>query len=841
MRVSLKTLRRLVALPKSMIEEQIAQRLSVAGFETTIEQGMWADLDHVLLAKVAQLQEIPDHPKLQQCQLQLGKQHVQVVSAASNIKPGDLVAYVAPNTQLPSGQQIDTKTVGGVSSAGMLCSAADLGLCDSSQGVLLVAPQDVDTTLLGSPLGRTAGLLDTVFDIDVTPNRPDALGHVGIARELSACLQVPMLSNTPRCQEIQASIDTAVHVSVQQREHCPRFACRVIQDIVVQQSPLWLQTLLTDCGVRSINNVVDITNWVMLHRGHPLHAYDASCLSQDRQRAQLVVRMAQANETLQLLDNASLELSTEDLVVADAQQPLGLAGIMGGKASGISATTQSVVLEAAYFNPNTIRRMVQRHRLNTQASHRMERGCDPSVLPLVLDEAAHLLTQLANGRVLKGMMDLYPSKIQRAVISFRPSRFYQLSGIGKQQTDEPTILRLLGGLGVETIGRRGDAICFSAPTFRPDLTREVDLIEELMRLIGYDHVPTAPLVSYLQSESPTQHNPNLLSHYVRRCLVGQGFCEAVHSSLGSASQHDPFCHAAAATPLQLQNPLGEETKALRYSLLPALLDTTSQNLKRGIASPRLFEVGVGFASCEHTPLPPGSMPQPHHRWAQETTWAAAIMAGRATPQTFDRHSHPVDFYDIKGVITHILASLGLWQGWQEQAILFRPLPPQFAQLFHPGLAAALYHHSDSGDTQVGLFGQFHPQICEDYDLKKEIYGFELNLTALQPHAHASQHFVSPPNRYPTMQRDLAVVVPESVTAQQIVDLLQQHNQPNQWVQDIRFFDLYRGPNIAQNHKSLGLSICLRAPNRTLTDEEAATFMTTFITKLQETLKASVRS
>lgn len=841
MRVSLRTLRRLVALPKSVTEEEMAQRLTLAGFETALEKGIWSGLNDVLLAKVLQVQDIAGHSELKLCQLDIGKQRVQVVCGARNVAKNALVAYVPPATQLPSGKQVSTKTACGLDSVGMLCCAADLGLCESSEGVAVVPKEHVDTNAIGSPFGKAAGLLDTVLDIDVTPNRPDALGHVGIARELSACLQVPMLSSKPRCQEIQASADTAVHVHVQQRQHCPRFACRVIDGIVVRESPLWLQTLLTDCGLRSINNVVDVTNWVMLHRGQPLHAYDRDCLAQDRQRAQLVVRLAKAKEKLQLLDDDARELSPGDLVVADTRGPLALAGVMGGKTSGVSSSTQSVVLEAAYFNPATIRQMVQRHRLNTQASHRMERGCDPGGIPSALDEAAQWLKELASGRVLKGVIDVCPSKIERAVISFRPTRFYQVSGISKQDVDESCLLRLLGSLGIETLGRRGDAICFSAPTFRPDLTREVDLIEEAMRLVGYDRVPAAPLISYAQSEPsyPCPNCPNVLSEYVRKCLVGQGFCEAVNTSLGSCSKHHLFCKAAAVDMLQMQNPLGEETKALRYSLLPGLLESASRNMKRGVISPRLFELGIGFSTCHQKPLQEGKLPDAHQRWAEEILWAAGAMAGQMGSESFDRKAMPVDFYDVKGVVAHVLACLGLWKSWQEGCIVFRTPPKGFTQLFHPGLSAALYHRTKG--SMVGIFGQFHPQICEAYALKKDAFGFEINLTAVQEDAQISQHFVSPPNRYPTMHRDLAVVVPESVTAQQIVDLLLQHNQAQQWVQDMRFFDLYRGPSIAPNHKSLGLSVALRAPDRTLTDSEASAFMTTFIAKLEKSLKASVRT
>ncbi|MEM7494946.1 MAG: phenylalanine--tRNA ligase subunit beta [Myxococcota bacterium] len=706
---------------------------------------------------------------------------------------------------------------------------------------------------------------EKILDVAVTPNRPDALSHLGIARELSAVLQVPLLGNKPRCQEMQASVDTVAHVTIAHRRACPRFACRVVDGVSVGESPAWLRERLESCGLRPVNNVVDITNWVMLHRGHPLHAYDRDRLARQRERASLIVRPARQGEVLETLDGCTRELSDQDLVVADPQGPLALAGVMGGKRGEVTNQTQSVLLEAAYFTPQVVRGMVQRHRLTTQAGYRMERGCDPAAVVDALDEAARLMQEVASGRAYKGIIDVYPDRIKPAVVAFRPSRFYEISGFSERGVDQRCLLRLFGSLGIETIGRPGnDAVCFSIPTFRPDLTREIDLIEEAMRLLGIDRVPQAPLVVAPRQIVPLQETNTSTLRRIRKALVGQGFCEALTLSLGCLSQHEPFAAAKGIQTAQLHNPLTEEMNVLRTSLLPGLLAAAARNVRHGTATVRLFEIGTVFAAREQPDIPPGTMPGLEARQADETLLLGGVMTGTNGDEGFDREPKPLDFYDAKGVMQELLACLGIDQSLANCPLQFVPLPQSHHHLLHPGRSAALSlchpersegspHLSkheeilprcarqDDKQSVIGTLGQLHPKLAQEYDLPTCPYVFELDVKTLRVMMKQATVHIDPPPRYPAVQRDLAVVVAESVTADRVIDTIRSHKQARAWVEDIRFFDLYRGPSIGQGKKSMGLSLILRAADRTLTDDEVAVLMQEILAKLQTELDAAIRS
>ncbi len=700
---------------------------------------------------------------------------------------------------------------------------------------------------------------ENILDIAVTPNRPDALSHLGIARELSAILQLPLLGNKPRCKEMQVGVDTVARVTIAQRQACPRFACRVIDGVSVGKSPAWLQERLESCGLHTVNNVVDAANWVMLHRGHPLHTYDRACLAQQRQRAALIVRLAQQGEILETLDGCSHKLSDKDLVVADAQGPLALAGIMGGKRSQVTEKTQSVLLEAAYFTPQVVRGAIQRHRLTTQAGYRMERGCDPEAVMDALDEAAQAIQEIASGRVYKGIIEVYPNKIKPAVVSFRPSRFYAISGLSESEVDQQYLLRLFGSLGIATVNRSGGgAVCFSIPTFRPDLTREIDLIEEAMRLLGTDRIPQAPLIVALQQAVPLQDTTAPATAKIRTALVGQGFCEALTLSLGCFDQHKPFALAKGVEIAQLQNPLTEEMNVLRASLLPGLLAAAARNVRRGTPAVRLFELGKAFAACKQPSVSPETMPPLQARWADETLLLGGVMTGANGTAGFDRKPTALDFYDVKGVVQELLACLGLKQTSADLPLEFTTLEQSYHSLLHPGRCAALgampiclatgsaNAHAPSGveppqpKDLVGILGQLHPKLAQEYDLPVCPYVFEINVHALRTIIEQATVRIDSPPRYPAVQRDLAVVVEESISAARVIHTIRSHSQARVWVEDIRFFDLYRGASIGQGKKSMGLSLILRAGDRTLTDNEVTVFMQEILAKLQTELAAVIR-
>ena len=673
-----------------------------------------------------------------------------------------------------------------------------------------ITQKDVAESLTLAGL-EVEGVQGDVLELKITPNRPDALSHIGVARELSAILQTRMRVSKPNVKELSGPVHDAAQVQIAERELCPRYACRVIEGVEIKESPSWLSDRLNACGVRPINNVVDVTNWVLLERGHPLHAFDFDLLSKQRGRATLFVRRAQKGEKLKTLDGKDRILSETDLVIADAEKAIALAGVMGGQDTEVTQQSTNVLLESAYFEPSQVRQSARRHGLSTEASYRFERGADPNAVLLALDRAAQMIVEVAGGRVRREAIDVYPSPIEPVEISVRRRRMLEISGLSEEDLKDTIIRERFLKLGIETVGRvGGDAMSFRVPTFRPDVTREIDLIEEAMRLIGYDKVPNR-LVFTKNASSSLNDSLERVVQQARDTLTAAGFSEAINFSFGSPSRYAPF--ASKHPFIKITNPLGEELSLMRQSLLPGLIENLEFNLRQGAKQISLFETGHVFLGLN----PKGKTPSTtslqgkanQDAFANEHLYLAALTFGN------------VDFFDLKGVVEELFAS------WRIGIEFRRPL--KSVSYLHPGESAELM----LGKQFLGIVGRLYPDIHE------AAYVFELDLGLIEPLALEYALMKAIP-KFPSIKRDIALVLSDEVSATQVIDQIKKNFIFPQWLEDVRIFDVYKGDKIEAGKKSMAVSLQLRAMERTLTDDEIADSMKKLIHSLEKEFGAQIR-
>jgi phenylalanyl-tRNA synthetase beta chain len=883
MRVSVRWLEELVELPKGTapleLAAHIAQTLTAAGLEVEAIEDREAPLAGIVVARVSEVAPHPQAalaPGLLVCTVEAGGAPLAVVCGAPNVVEGALVCLAPVGTVLPGGKRIESATIRGVVSQGMLCSAQELGLGFNTDGILLLDPQN-EHVMPGAPVARALSCDDVVLTLGVTPNRPDALCHLGVARELAAAMRTRSRAQVPSCAERGGPVDDLVQVTVEDSEGCPRYACRVIEGVVVAPSPLWLAARLAACGVRSINSVVDVTNLVMMERGIPLHAFDLDKLGpavKTKNRATVIVRSARAGERLLTLDGKERALLDTDLVIADPDRVVALAGVMGGAGTEVTAITARILLECASFAPGRVRKTVQRLALHSEASHRFERGCDPNGVIASLDRAASMIAELSfgsprgsaerpgtgshnmnNGRVARGVVDSYPKKINPAVVSLRPKRAAQILGLNPKLVDEATGSKLLLSLGLEVEGRDAEAIRFRIPTFRADLTREIDLVGEILRLVGADTVvPTLPARA---SEGEGLYDARRLRvlNTARTALEAAGFDEAINLAFVAPKSLDPFDGGDVTGRLTVKNPLGEEMSVLRKSLLPGLIANIGTNHRRGVLDVRLYETGVVFLGRN----PGGKAPSKDKAgavgadaWAREVVRLSGIAAGSAGA-AFDRKAEHVDFFDVKGALEELLDALGVPSGLNG-GVSFAAADGRYPFL-HPRARADVWVRARPGGTEppapatatappqrtwIGVVGEIHPDLLKQQEIKGRVVGFELDLEALARVA-AERPKAKPLPRFPSVRRDFALLVDDKLPAADLCARLADNVAVRGLLESIDVFDVYQGEHVPAGKKSLALAIGLRAPDRTLTDEEVVKVTSVLLDDARAQFAAEIRA
>ncbi len=825
MRISLKWLRELVDFELS--PEELAEALTLVGFEVEEIEDRRSWAEGVVLGRILAAEPHPNADKLRVCQVDLGsEQPATIVCGAANARAGLLVPVATPGTHLPAVNLTIAKAEKrGVISEGMICSLAELGLERASEGIHEFPP-DLDLNLypLGSDARPLLGLDDVVLDLTSTANRADALSMVGIAREVAALTRNPL--RLPTVQPLQAKPIPNFELRIADAKACPAYSGVLIEGVKVGPSPDWLKHRLAAAGMRSINNVVDVTNLILLEWGQPLHAFDWDRLLQvmGKKKPTIEVRFAQAGETLKTLDGQTRTLHPESHLIVAGGQPVALAGVMGGEETEVSSATTSIFLEAALFDPVVTRRSARSQGLRTEASARYERGVNFATLDLARDRAVQLILELAGGAVV-GLTTFDQRPPLERTLKLRLSRLIDVLGEEVRPEDVEEILPALGFQlsrcqavapeapplpATETAGVAGCVWQVSVPPYRlRDIEREIDLIEEFARLYGYDRfsetLPTEPQVGSLSARET-------LTRQIREVMRGIGLTEVYHISLCPAEEDSSL--------VKIANPLSPEYSAVRKALLPGLVEAFRFNWDQGNGPLQAFEIGHVFAYA------PPSSPEPY----QEAEHLGGILGGDLNPNDWRHHNRPMDWFEAKGLLVSALERLGFTPE-------FRPDPPEAqSPLLHPGRQAGIWIEG----SRIGIFGQLHPRLCQEKDLPEEVYGFEVDLDPLLASLEKRGLVqFSPFSPFPASDRDIAFFAPLELSVADIEKVIRQAAGP--LLQSVQLFDEYRGQGVPAGQRSLAFRLVYRAPDRTLTDAEVEAAQNQVRAELEKHFPVTLRS
>jgi phenylalanyl-tRNA synthetase beta chain len=810
--------------------QDVVDRLSAAGIavDGLVQRG--AALGEVRVARVTALSPHPRRSGLRLVTLDHGRGTQEVVCGAANVpEPGGLVVLAPLGAKLPVfPEPLAARDIGGVKSEGMLCSDTELGLAAHSDGILILPPGSAEPGKLLSEVVPSA--VDHILELDVTPNRPDALGHVGIARELAALYALPPRAAAPEAVTGEADAELAALVSIENRdtERCPHYGAGAVLGVKIAPSPLWLQFRLESLGVRAISNVVDVTNLILLEYGQPMHAFDL-----DRVRgSRIIVRRAAAGEPFTTLDGVARKLDADDLVIADGEGPSALAGVMGGQISEINDGTTRVLLECAYFAPRGVRRTARRHGLHTESSHRFERGVDSAGVPRVLERAKRLLAELSGGKPVRSAIHAKGPDVEPARITLRSQRLDGLLGVPVPFDEAGAILERLG---FAVTARAGDGAAASlevrAASHRPDVTREVDLIDEVARVRGFDKIPTRLPDTAPQPPRTTGDMQRAVLHVA----PSLGLSEALTYAFVDPTSLTRL--SAPAPSVRLLNPLGEERSVMRTTLLPGLLDALRRARRHGELRVRLFCMGATF----HEPLreaasgPRPRLPGDVGTLPTERLGFAALLAG---PRLQDLVLDPpdVDVYDAKAVAVEFVERIS-----NRRATVEFAGTNERTRHLHPRGAAEVY----VAGKLVGRFGPLHPDVVRDFELGGPAQAIEIDLDALESLGRAVPRYHTIP-RLPAITRDLSLVVAEDVTAGRVAGVLGKAG--GELCESIDVVAEFRGGSVPAGRRSLTFRVVYRDPKaradapdaRTLTDPEVDTVETRMLESARNELDASLR-
>jgi len=781
MKVSLNWLRQWVDVADT--PSGIADRMTMAGLETAAVEAFGEGFDKIIIGRILKIAPHPDAERLSLCEVAVGGETpLSIICGAKNIFEGAVVPVSMIGALLPNGIKIKKSKIRGVASEGMICSEEELGLAEHSAGIMLL-PEDLT---LGASFFDTLGLRDTVFDFEITPNRGDCLSILGIAREVSALYKLPLKDRAVEILEEGGPVADAIRIDIENTVDCPRYCARLVRDVKIGPSPLWLREKLIKSGFRAINNIVDITNYVLLELGQPLHAFDFDLL----RNRQLVVRSAGKGEVFTTLDEKERELSENDLLICDGTGPVAIAGVMGGLNSEVTSHTTNVLIESAYFRPAAIRATAKRLGLPTEASFRFEREVDPEGLIRAADLAASLMAQLAGGKVAPGVMDENFLEGESREIELKTEKAASRLGISISDDEITDCMRRLFA---EVKESRPGTLIIRPPSFRRDLTRPVDLIEEVGRLIGFSEIPVTlpvcdmdyhPVSTLLKTEDS-----------VRNFLVDAGYFEVINYSFISEKWFDDLLipeNDVLRNVVRLLNPISEDMAVLRTFLLPSLLENARNNFNYKIQDIKIFEVRRVYSSKERAPLPE----ERHH--------VAGLMMGN-NPFVYGFRPQPFDFLDIKGDVEGICELLAV----SEMRFTRSEFVPSY---FHPGVCAEIRVK----DGVAGVFGKLNPVIVNSLKLPENIYYFELDLEILNHYA-APLRDIEEISKFPEIERDLAVVVDINSPVDEILEKIYRFR--NKYLKEVELFDIYEGKEIPEGKKSVAFRLTYQAAKKTLRDKD----------------------
>ncbi len=810
MRASIKWLKDYVDFKET--PEVLADMLTMAGVPVATIEYLGKNIEKVVTGKITAIEQHPDADKLSVCKVNTGTDVLTIITGAKNVNKGNIVPVATVGAKLPNGTEIKESKLRGMMSYGMLCSSAELNidnklLSPEAREGIYILPED---TLIGVDIKTVLGLDDVVLEFELTANRADCFSMLGLAREIAALtggtVKKPMLNLRETGREKAANL---VNISIKDLSLCSRFAARVLQNVKIGPSPVWLQHRIQAAGIRPINNVVDVTNFVMLEMGQPMHAYDYNLLS----KHSIIVRKANPGERLTTLDGVKRELTPDMLVIADEVQAVGLAGVMGGLATEIAAATQNVLLEAAAFNGASIRRTSRALGLRSEASGRFERGVDTANIIRALDRAAKLLEDMGACQVCPDVADCYPSVALPRQISFTADKVNAYLGT---DITKSVMVEILKSLEFEVLAPAGvEMITVTVPSWRGDVTGQADICEEIARLYGYNKVPST--TPHGSMDGGGQSYVQSIADRVKNLLSGAGFDEIVSFSFTHPTVLDKLnipADSQLRTAVEVLNPITDDFPLLRTTLFGGIMETIVRNFSRKNEDIKIYELGAVYLPEK---LPLESLPS-------EPLMLCGALVGKRNEASWNLSRESVDFYDAKGSVEVLLAGLGI-NGY---SVIVGEHP-----VLHPGKTALF---TLAGEV-LATVGEVHPKVLDAFDINRKVYMFELNVENLAKQVILLNAY-QPLPKFPAINRDLAVVLPIAVPAAQVAQSIIESAGP--LLSDVWLFDVYTGEQVPSGARSLAFSLTFRAKERTLTDNEVDEQYQRIVAHLESTLSAKLR-
>jgi phenylalanyl-tRNA synthetase beta chain len=787
--------------------ETLAEDLTMTGLEVEEIEPAYKGLAPVVVCAVEEIVPHPHASHLRVCTVAAGEQKFHVVCGAPNIEKGRMAALARPGTVLSNGTTVKSSDIYGIRSDGMLCSEAELGIGDDKTGILVLEP--APECEAGRSLVDVLGLKDWVMDIAVTPNRPDCLSVLGVAREVSAIYGIPLIIPQSPNHQITKSPNHQIPVSIEDPDLCGRYTAAVMEGIKIGPSPYWMAMRLQASGIRPINNVVDVTNYVLIELGQPLHAFDLDMLTGPA----IVVRTARSGEKVKTIDGKDRELRPDMLVIADAERPVAVAGVMGGAETEVNEDTKHILLESAWFAPIQVRRTSRALKTITEASYRFERGVDPEGVIKALYRTVELIGQVIGGCLVGEIKDVYPRPYKPGYLSLRPERANKLLGTGLEPGQ---IARFLERIGIELSHVDDKKIKGMVPTYRLDLKEEIDLVEEIARLHGFPNIPTQVPRAGIATRAP-EPSQGLVDR-IRNILSSQGMTEVISYSFMSPGdikalrlgKDDPRMQM-----VNIQNPLSDDQSVMRTSLIPSLMGTVARNQSQRNMDLDLFELGTVFYARGTGKLP------------LEEQKIVALCTGSRHPESWSWPREQVDLFDLKGVLEGLLQALGISE-WK--IVLETPDDP----FYLPGTSARIVWGKNS---ILGSFGQIDSNVLEFWDIDRPLFLFELSFNGLETAASQQLKF-TPLARYPAVERDIAVIVPDRLSAQDLLEYISA--QVPDFLEEVQIFDVYRRKPVPEGSKSIGMRFTYRASDHTLSDHEISEVHDPLVRSVLQSYKAKLR-
>ncbi len=797
MLIPLSWLREYIELPASV--DELCEKLTMLGLEIEAVERRGEDVKNVVVGKILSIDPHPDADKIVVCKTDVGQaEPLQICCGAKNMKVGDKVPTAVVGASLPGGFEITKRKMRGVESQGMMCSGKELGLGEDQDGLLILDP----AAPIGQDVRPILGLDDVILEIEVTPNRGDWAGLIGIARELAAAYGTPLKWPDATLAESGPKVADSASIAIDAPDLCSRYIGRVITGLKVRPSPDWLARRLVAAGQRPINNVVDVTNYVLLETGQPLHAFDLNTL----RGRKVIVRRAKSGERLRALTGADCALSDEMLVIADAERPVAVAGVVGGQETEVGEGTADILIESAHFDPVSVRRTARALNQITEASQRFQRGADPEMAEFASRRAARLMLETAGGTLHRGSVDLRPKPLAKKIMSLRFARTEALLGV---RVSPETQEKILNSLGFETTQRTTDSLTLAVPTWRYDVEWEEDFVEEVGRLYGFEKIaPTLPKVRLAERSYAPQEKT---CRAIRDSLAAAGLTEITTWSFMAAPDAHRFdAPGEHLEPIALQNPLSEQYPLMRTTLIPALLRVASSNLRKNRKSVGIFELAPVYF------LEKGEYRQRYH--------LGLALAGTAGGPHWSAPERPFDLYDLKGHIEALIAE-------------FSGSTAGFAAAESPSYTKGAIASVAIGDKTVGAMGEVARATAAAYDIDGRIFAGEMDLSRLLAAPLGPPQYTEIPVHPPAL-RDLAVVVDDATPAGALCEAARRTGGGN--LQRVDIFDVYRGKGVADGKKSVALSLVFQSRERTLTDDEISKAVAKIVKTLEREFQAQLR-